>query len=345
VRPPPRRSSSLLRFGVAPALVLAACHPGSRSTAGATDSSITTAASAVASGHPYPSVSLRPPLPPPPGCKAVTVVGAPKITPFQLGAPPPNLPATVLEQTDLPDDIWVELADGERFVTKHPRSTRETSFSGPARVRSCVGNGEESWLASGKFESVASSGERPGPEEWVVTPEGVVRYGSAKLEVVVSAAGAADGGKTEIKVMAGYAYAWTGDQMGALKPPATPDPSMPHLDDAWTRIDGPRTLALSQKKADKPETAAQAAVDRCASTEKEAREMAAVVKAADASLHTSAPQQVVARRVAQAACDVAALRIGLLAPSPARDLLTTTLKGLVPTRRHGRGGPGPRPRP
>ena len=83
-------------------------------------------------------------------------------------------------------DPWIDLVSGARLVAKDPRTTRETTFRGPARVRACVDSIEESWVDSGSFESSVGAGESPGAEEWVVTPLGVVRFAAAKLGVQVS---------------------------------------------------------------------------------------------------------------------------------------------------------------
>ena len=117
-----------------------------------------------------------------------------------------------------PTDAWLELAKGSRVVAKDPRTARETTFRGPARVRACVGYSEESWVASGHFESAVGAGETPGAEEWVATPFGVVRYTAARLSVDVGAHDA------DVVVESGQAFAWgTPGDAGAA-------------DEGWTRL-------------------------------------------------------------------------------------------------------------
>jgi hypothetical protein len=264
-----------------------------------------------------PSASARPPPPAPPECKAISVVGSIKITPMLTGADA-GLAATLVDQGELPESTWLDLDPGAKFTAKHPHSTREVTFTGPGRARSCVMRGEEAWLAKGTFNSVPSSGERPGGEEWLITPAGAVRYASANVEVIATAA------KTEVKLSSGTAYAWTGDQASAVKPPATPlDAGV--VADGWIRLDGKRSVTLTAKSVS-PEESAKAGLERCSAEAKAAKELATAVGRPDAALAQSAPQHVIARRIARVSCDVASLRINLLPPSPARDAMITSLR-------------------
>jgi hypothetical protein len=136
-----------------------------------------------------------------------------------------------------------------------------------------------------------------------------------------------------VKVESGTAFAWTGDQAGAVKPavtapvaPAAPGLTVP---DGWIRLDGPRTVTLTQTKTAKSPGAsevAQAAIDRCKVEAKAAKELAVAVATPDASLGRVAPKQVVARHLARAACSVALLRVSALPASATRDAFMTTLR-------------------
>jgi hypothetical protein len=196
-------------------------------------------------------------------------------------------------------ETWIDLAKGTRVVAKDPRTTRETTFRGPARVRICVGFSEESWLASGTFASAAGAGETPGAEEWVVTPAGVVRYTAAQLSVE------ARPHETEVTLDNGTAFAWEADTGDAG-----------HLEEGWLRLPtGKSKLAATHGDL-------AAAMERCKTLAASARSLAAVVMApgagADASTIT---QQVTARREARAACGVATLRVNALPATEAAPLL------------------------
>jgi hypothetical protein len=107
-------------------------------------------------------------------------------------------------------------------------------------------------------------------------------------------------------------------------------------------------------KAGSPEETAQASLDRCSVEAKASKELATAIGSPDASLAQVAPRHVIARRVARAACAIAALRVNLLAPSPARDTMMTNLRQAEMEWRSvrprgfrggrpplpGRGGPG-----
>ena len=117
--------------------------------------------------------------------------------------------AALAQQGEIPTGVWLSLAQSARLVAKDPRTTRETAFVGPALVRVCVAHREESWLATGRFESAIGAGETPGAEEWVVTPLGVIRYMAAKVAVDVRAKDAVVG------VGSGVAFMWLDDGVHA----------------------------------------------------------------------------------------------------------------------------------
>jgi hypothetical protein len=321
-----------------------ACHGGTSATS-TTDAAPATSASADPSATPAvsvaPSASARV-MPPPPRCRAISVAGTSTMTPI-AGSPAAlldaGLGAIVAESADLPDDVWIDLQKGAKLTAKHPHSTRETTFIGPGRVRSCVAHAEEAWVVSGTFDSVPSSGERPGAEEWVVTPFGVVRYASARVDIVVTAS------KTDVKVTSGVAYSWTDDHASALVPPEALAKDASNIPDGWTRLEDTRAVTLTPKAAAKPEEFAKAAVDRCNVAARAAKALAAAVAGPDASLAQVAPRHVIARHIARAACDVALLRVGVLPASPARDGFYTELKEAEGDWRSGRsrGGHGRHP--
>ncbi len=309
------------------ALAVSACH-----TDHSDDTAPPTSASAVANAPPRPSASSRPP-PAPQLCRAISVAGAPKISFLPNHTTDMALPTTIVESGDIPEDAWLVLDAPGKLTAKHPRTTRESTFTGPGRVRPCVGHGEESWVERGQYLSEPAAGERPGAEQWVITPAGVIRFGGGRVELDVAAGTPTTGAKVEAKVSSGTAYAWTGDDAGPLKPPL-PAPSassaagalVAGMNDGWIRLDGPRTVTLTVKKPGKPEDVAAAGVERCKLEAKSTKDLASAVASPDAALRRVAPQHVIARRVARAACAVAAVRVELLDPSPVRDGFAAALK-------------------
>jgi hypothetical protein len=295
------------------AVALTACHPSGSGDTPAPSASAASSAEAGASSAPVasaaPSASARPP---PPRCRAVSVVGTSTLTPLAL--PLEAGPgAIVAESADIPDDVWIDLQKGAKLTARHPHSTRETTFTGPGRVRSCVAHSEEAWVSEGTFESVPSSGERPGAEEWVITPLGAVRYASAHVEIDVKPQ------KTTVKLTGGSAYVWTGDHASSITPPPAQAGVATQVADGWTRLENVGTITLTPKVAAKAEDAAKAAIERCTEAAKASKNLAMAVAGPDASLAQVAPRHVMARHIARASCDVAQLRVGVLPPSPVRD--------------------------
>jgi hypothetical protein len=222
-------------------------------------------------------------------------------------------------RSSIPQDGWLLLSAGARLVVKDPRTSRETTFRGPARARACVDLSEESWLASGTFESAVGSGETPGAEEWVATPLGLVRFGAAKLTLEVGAR------QVHIRVAAGPAFVWiAGDASGRNLDGGTATPT--ETDDGWLRIAAGSTT-LTPASSPPKLAAARSALDACRSLAKAAHDLASALLETDAE-PTTAMRQVSTRRLARAACAVAALRTDALSPSDAPDGITSLTASL-----------------
>lgn len=250
--------------------------PDSAATAASSDASEGARTTAIApSGRPHwnqPPAGVNLP------CRAIAIEGDVKVD----GAP-------LAPQAPVPPDGWVAIGVHGKLVAKDPRTSRETSFDGPGRVRACVGADEESWIASGTFASSPGVGEAPGTEQWVVTPFGVVRYAVAAMRLAV------DASEARCEVTSGTAWAWT--------PSATKDERGAGADlgnQGWQRIER-STLRLHKGPS------AQNVLDRCASLAAAAHDLAARVLSGEGR-----PSQVVSqvseRRLARAACALARLR-------------------------------------
>jgi hypothetical protein len=250
--------------------------------------------------------------------------------------------AALAQQGELPTGVWLSLAPDARLVAKDPRTTRETAFVGPARVQPCVAHREESWVAGGHFDSAIGAGETPGAEEWVVTPFGVVRYMSAKLAVIVRAKDAA------VSVGSGTAFLWldagvragAGGHAGAGA--GADSGAGPAIDDdGWLRM-AEGTVTLSAGAARAPAEAAHATVDQCAALAGRSKDLAAALLAGSAAADGStAKEQMRTRRLARAACAVAALRVDTLPPSALRGEMSARLEGASAAWAPAPGGSSP----
>jgi hypothetical protein len=221
-------------------------------------------------------------------CRAIAVEGDVRIeSDVDAGATP------LTSSSEIPAEPWLLLAKEARLVAKDPRTARETTFLGPGRVRACVNRGEESWASTGSFESVVGAGESPGAEEWVVTPEAVVRYATARLRVDASPQ------STRLRLANGVAFLWPPQGEAAAE--------------GWQRLTAAETTVPGPPRTDS--TAATAAVDRCASLATRSQELArALLTPPDGGSGggSVAAEQVTARRLARAACALAALRVDSL---------------------------------
>ena len=221
-------------------------------------------------------------------------------------------PAALGIGNDVPNGVWVDLADKAKVTTKDPRTGRELAFQGPARVVPCMPSEDEAWLVSGAFASIPGTGEGPGSEEWVVTALGVVRYGAAVVRVT-----AVDPEHVDIRVATGSASLW------ALEGTLLGDGGSSPDEGGWRRLEGGAAVKWTARKTQKPnrEDDARDASNRCASAARSARELATQIAAPDAALGDLAPRHVNARQNARAACSGARLRADALPPSDARAAL------------------------
>jgi hypothetical protein len=235
----------------------------------------------------------------------------------------------------IPVEGWVDLGAASRLVAKDPRTTRETAFRGPAHIRTCVAAAEESWVASGVFESAVGAGETPGAEEWVATPLALVRYASSKVTVDVRSR------SVGVKVAAGVVYVWVaGDARSGAVRLGTQDGGsvdggnlIPGAsDEGWARMGEGQAADIAEGAAPgaghhmaTPEAAAQRAVAACETFALGSEELATLVLhgGADASAIRS---QVSTRRRAHAACSVASVRVHSL---PESDMKGSLLRSMA----------------
>jgi hypothetical protein len=182
----------------------------------------------------------------------------------------------------LSDALFV-LHDGSKMTVKAPESGREITFEGPGSIRACVANDPEHWLLKGSILVTPGSGEKPGAEDWIVTPNGIVRYASALAKVRV------EKDRTTVRVMNGVASIF------APKPAA--DAGVPP--NTWTEVTAASPADMLAPGPAKP------LVDACQGVAKEARDLGAQVTAEGANLAELAPKHVEARRRARAACALA----------------------------------------
>jgi len=96
--------------------------------------------------------------------------------------------------------VWLDMGPKAILAVKDTETGRELVFTGPGRVRPCVGGEERFYMARGEVRTTAAAGARPGAEVLVATPHGVVRYGDARLDIKASPG--------EISIRADMGDAW-----------------------------------------------------------------------------------------------------------------------------------------
>ena len=253
-------------------------------------------------------------------CRAIAVDGDVRVA--ASGSDSDGGETRLAAEDTVGDGAWLSLAKAARLVLKDPQSLRETMFLGPGRARGCVSRRNESWLGAGRFEGSLGGGEMPSAEEWVITPLGVLRYVSAKVDVDATP------DATTAAIAGGTCFFWSADDTRAEVQPASPDGGAVDTNDPpWRRVAG-GVVRIVPAALTPPLLTARSAIDRCSERASHAEQLARILLARDAGAIPSGQtvaEQVRARRIAHASCAVAAVRLDLLAPSSARDSLAGVL--------------------
>jgi hypothetical protein len=235
----------------------------------------------------------------------------------------------------------VVVAPGARLVAKDPRTTRETTVSGPARARVCVDHREEAWIGEGTFESATGSGETPGAEQWVVTPDTVIRYAAARLRVEVSSRG------STAALLSGTAFVWAPGPISLERSPRKDagDAAGPRHEDAsdapWRRVSDATVHVARASAAD----AGPSSADECAARADRSQRLAGALFArpglGGAEAGEQIAEQVRERRLARASCALASVRVALLPPSAEAEHAAAALRRGIETLTHGPIEAGP----
>ncbi len=305
----------MMRAHAAALLVLTAC----RDSAAPPDAA---PAPSSAPSLPPKLVNWTPPRAPPARtCKVLGVSG--KITPTPT-------PTPITSGIEAPLRTWLDLDDKAKLSTKEPRTGRELSFEGPARVQPCRAAGdEEAWVLRGGLASAPGTGEAPGQEEWIVTPLLVVRYAAATLKVAVDAT-------VEARVAGGTASVWLAEGAILASDAGGPDA------EGWLRLEKGMSVSVRGKKFS-PEESARAAVAQCTLAANRAHDVARAImgREAGAAPFDLGAAHVMARKEARATCAVASLRTAALTSADARSALDPQVEAADKTWRAIREGEKP----
>ncbi|HXX69080.1 MAG TPA: hypothetical protein VEK07_17970 [Polyangiaceae bacterium] len=228
----------------------------------------------------------------------------------------------------VPDGTWISLGSSARVVLKDAHGVRETTFLGPGRARGCVGRQGESWLAAGRFEGLMGGSEPPSAEQWVVTPLGVFRYVSAKIDIDVTPSA------TTASIAGGTCFLWNADDSHVEKKGERRDAgtmgAADTMDAPWERLSAGEVRILPVPGGSTG-LGAKRATDTCLLRAARAEELARALLVRDAGqLPTgeTIAEQVRARRLAHASCSMARLRVDILASTEGRGVTDSFTKAL-----------------
>jgi hypothetical protein len=131
-----------------------------------------------------------------PACRALAVSGLATVD----GAP-------IATATLLDGAHWVELSAGASVALRHSQTSREFKLIGPGHALPCRAGSEQILLADGQLSTSAKLGVRPGAEVLIATPQGVVHFGDAALDL--------ESGEKGLRVRVKQGEAWVEPQEGA----------------------------------------------------------------------------------------------------------------------------------
>jgi hypothetical protein len=263
---PSARLAVLASASIFVAIFLGGCGgcSGSQNTASDASPSDATAAQAPGDASSASAVSMRDAAPMP--CRLLSVTGDVRGDESSI----PFAAAAALTSTP-----WLHLSNDAKLTVKGPTTGRETGFQGPGMIRPCASGEEEAWVQEGKFASSPGTGERPGGEQWVVTPLAVIRYTTQLVTLTVTAKSLQITSKGAAKVIAADGT-------------------------TWFAVEGSKSLTTTPNMLD--------AIASCTARADETRDLAAKIAAPGAALGDLAPRHIEARQLARAFCAIARLR-------------------------------------
>jgi len=168
-----------------------------------------------------------------PACRALAVTGLATVD----GAP-------IVTATLLDGRHWVELAAGASVALRHTQTSREFKLVGPGHALPCRDGSEQILLADGQLSTSANLGVRPGAEVLIATPEGVVHFGDAALDLSLGAQG--------LRVRVKQGEAW-------VEPEQRAQPHFQNPVRSGSEVHLPSSRANAQSLVDTCQTAAESA--------------------------------------------------------------------------------------
>ena len=246
----------------------------------AASASAADSAAAVVSARPEVSAAPAPPRRDP-TCRALRVEGQATVG-----------DAVLSQGAELDGSEWVRLGTGASLTLKHASSGREIALAGPAVFRACRRGREQVVLAEGKVTVGTGMGARPGAEVLIATPVAGVRYADAEFSLSL------DQKRLSVEVRSGQVEVDPAvPATSTSKAPRSPLHAKDKLVIPLGKPDVPALMLRCKDAAEAAESSARRVGDR----------------AAPEPLGERAQAHVRARKIARAACTIAAASTGLVA--------------------------------
>jgi len=205
---------------------------------------------------------------------------------------------------------WIDLKAGSSMSVKISDTGRELRFEGPGRVRPCADDG--AFVLEGSAVGLPGAGEGPGAEQWVATSCGVAVWNGG---VHRFSAGADD---CRLQSSTESCHVYLAPDMVAddvAVDGGAPDAGAPIATAKFSLVTGRRTLRVHPKAPATREAAVKTALAECTKAATDAETVGARLRGGEAGAPKNdgigelAVQSIGIRRVARAACAVAAVRI------------------------------------
>lgn len=195
---------------------------------------------------------------------------------------------------------------------------RELRFEGPGRVKPCADDG--ALVVEGSAVGLPGAGEGPGAEQWVATSCGVAVWNGG----VHRFSATPDDCRLQSSTESAHLYIasdMVGDDLAVDG--GAPDSGAPIAASRFTLVSGRRTIRVHSKSPIARDLAVKNALAECAKAATDAETVGVRLRGGEAGAPKSdgigelAVRSIGVRRVARAACAVAAVRIARAGEKPA----------------------------
>ncbi|MBS2013748.1 MAG: hypothetical protein JST00_12725 [Deltaproteobacteria bacterium] len=217
---------------------------------------------------------------------------------------------------------WIDLRPAAVISVKSSETGRELRFEGPGRVKPCAVDG--AMILEGSAVGLPGAGEGPGSEQWVAASCGVAVWSNGVHRFSASGAGPVNECRLQTSTGASHLYVakdMTGEESAVDG--GAPEAGAPPIPGRFLPLTGRHAVTLRPQKKTLPGEPVRTALAECAKAASDAESVGARLRNRDGGAAAGtgdvgelAVQSIGVRRLARAACAVAAVRVAAAGSKP-----------------------------